>query len=195
MSLPEPEDAPRIAALLDEDFAVVNADLSRAEREAVVRWQKVGRGYEAVQSFYRVGAASGDVVQWAASLDRVVAGGALARDIEAWRGIRSSYAAFGVPASEIGILRGKHRKFSGLSSATLSKSVALADFTRPELEGGPTLLRLSLPRRLRAAWIAGIGHADFRAQMELLLPDRLEYVIRTATVVEGIVVVDVEVVL
>lgn len=195
MPLPEPDDVRRVVAKLDKDFVGVYAKLLPDERVAASRWQQPGRGYEAVQRFYRLGSGTPNVIAWARGLDELIDRGELARELVVWRGLRSSQSSFGVASQDIGRLVGSTGRFAGLVATTLSRRVAVADFTKPELAGGPLLLHMRLPIGLPVAWLAAIGRPELKHQLELLLPDDLGYRIVSATVEEGMTIMDVEVAL
>lgn len=106
-----------------------------------------------------------------------------------WRGIRSTLATFGVPVDDLDKLTGIDDHFVGFTATTISRQVAVDQFTLPELAGGAALLRLRLPVGKYAAWLRPISMGR---QLELLLPDRLRYRITSHTV-EDLLVVAVEV--
>lgn len=187
------DDPHALADKLDADFAPVNASLTRSERDAIARWQQPGRGYEAVQELLRTGTGSRDAQAWARKLDAAIDRGRLVRSVSVWRGVRSTQAAFHVRSERFGEIVGRSGRFGGSTATTLLRDVAAREFTKPELAGGPALLRMRLPEGLPAAWLRNVGLPEVAYQMELLLPARLGYRVHGVTFEAGIATVELEV--
>ncbi|MDZ7577245.1 MAG: ADP-ribosyltransferase [Candidatus Nanopelagicales bacterium] len=187
------DDGDDLARMLDRDFAAANRAMTEAERRAIREWQASGRSYEAIQHALRSLGRDREADRLAKALTFAIRRGSLAADAVMWRGVRSSTRTFGVPSGELGRLVGEQRRMSGFLSVTLSRQVAELEFTRPALEGGALLLRVSVRKGTHAAWVAGVGSPRLRRQLELLLKtDRLVR-IRAVSYAGTIPVVDVEV--
>lgn len=194
MSTREPDDGKCLAAQLDKDFSATNASMSASQRAALQEWQASDRGYEAVQDFLRKGCGTSEARALAKALGSAIKQGRLHRDVTVWRGIRSSMTTFGLDSSDLHRIVGEVRTFDDLMATSTARSIAVQQFTKPNREGGSVLMKLRVPTGTHAAWVAHLGAARMREQGELLLPDGLVLRFRGATVEDGTMTVEVEVV-
>lgn len=154
---------------LDRETAFWAARLSPDERLAIRRWQARDRYYETIQHavLHPDDATAEELL--IATLLFDATGHVLDDDVQAWRGIRSSARAFGVRADLLGRLVGRTFSISRFTSVTINRSIAVDQFTRPPLDGGPVLLRVTVLTGTNIGWIAQVGDPAERAQAELLL--------------------------
>ncbi|ACV80803.1 hypothetical protein Namu_4524 [Nakamurella multipartita DSM 44233] len=184
----------RMAALLDQAYQPWLARLSDAERAAIHAWQSLDRRYRSIQAVVRDGAGDDAALAEASALANAVLAGELPQDVEAWRGIRSCQNVFGVGINSLPTLRGEVLTLDGFFAVTLDPRVAVAEFTRPPLPGGPVLFRIRLPAGVHAAWISLAGDSALRYQRELLLIGPIALRIGAASYAGEVPILEVEVV-
>lgn len=139
---------------------------------SVRAWQRLDRTYELIQCLVRgakaVDATTGDVRRAETvrrHLDVAIASGRVPFDVVVYRGLRDLRRVIRVkhPSETIGA----RLRLTGYTATTISKAVALEEFTR---ERG-LLLQIAVPAGTPALWIAGVGDPKLRRQGELLLRD------------------------
>ncbi|MFT4189874.1 MAG: hypothetical protein QM621_15025 [Aeromicrobium sp.] len=158
------------AKKVDEDFRGWKKALRGSEIAAITAWQGTDRRYQRIQAAVSgVGSASENGERLAEELLSSVLKGRVGRDLTLWRGIRSSISTFGVDSSDLASLIGRTLPADRFIAASLSRDVAIKEFTDPPLKGGPALLRLRVRSGTNAAWIAGAGDPALREQFEMLL--------------------------
>ncbi len=153
---------------LDDETHQWATDLSDEVRTSVALWQGRDRFYERVQDALLGETASDEAVQVADHL-LLATSHPLQGEYTTWRGVRSSAASFGVADSDLERIVGETRPMDRFVSVSLHRSLALDEFTRPELAGGAVLIEVRLKPGTRVAWLAPVGLSDYVYQQEILL--------------------------
>lgn len=187
------DDGDDLARKFDRDFADANAAMTDSEVAALRAWQRPGRAYEPVQRLVRDGVGIRASNALATQIESATRRGQLRSDVVLWRGIRSSLETFGVHADRLSDLIGKPLPTSGFFSATVSRAVALREFTEPPLRGEAVLMMVKARRGLHAAWVAAVGDPAMRYQGELLFGTRRVVTLRSVSYAGRVPLVVVEV--
>ncbi|WP_158726431.1 hypothetical protein [Tomitella fengzijianii] len=142
-------------------------------RRAIVRLSADSRGadrfYEAVQrALIDPDSVPAEAVDVADRLVGSVLTHPLNHEYEAWRGVRSAMAAFGMRSEQLSATVTDAR-VGRFMATSLSRRVVLDEFTRPDLAGGAVLMRIMLAPGTNVGWIAGAGAEQYRYQAELLV--------------------------
>lgn len=162
-------DPETVARRLDASYQPWVDGLSDEQASAVLDWQGVDRQYESIQKVVRTG--EGDDTERATvkNLISAVFDGRTPEDLYVWRGVRSSMRTFGLNADRLDTFESDENLIlPGFAATTLSKSVAIEQFTNPPLAGGPVLLRIRVPAGTPAAWVAIAGDPELSDQYEIL---------------------------
>lgn len=190
-----PEDDDMLARQLDADFAGWASTLTPAQHAALKQWQQSDRFYERIQRILRTGVDDEEADEVLDAILEAIDAGALAREVVAWRGIRNTATAFGRSNQDLAGLVHQEIPQDGLLPVSISKAVALAEFTDPSFGGGPALLRVTIPSRTPAAWLPLVGDPALRYQCELLLgPGHALHLSNVDYAGGGLPVLDVEVI-
>lgn len=167
------EEDDMLARQLDIDFKDWALGLTHEQCLALKQWQGVDRLYERIQRLLRDEAGDEEtdekLLDTLETILEAVEAGILARDVVTWRGVRSTIRSFGRPNSDLVGLVGKELRQDGLLAVSTSRTLALEQFTRPPLGGGPALLRVAVPAKTPAAWLPLGGDPEMQYQRELLL--------------------------
>jgi hypothetical protein len=159
-----------LLARLDAAFAGQRG-LGPAVLSSVRAWQGTDRTYEVVQGAIRAAPdAPSDALKATtirAHLDHAIASACVPFDLTTYRGLRDIRR--GLDVDGLDDVVGRQLRFAGYSATTVSRTVAVNEFTSRR----GLLLELEVPAGTPALWVAGIGHASLRRQGELLLPDGL----------------------
>lgn len=167
---PRPPSGPdEVAAMLDEAYRPWLDGLADEQRAAIESWQRDDRHYDDLQEPFRADIPVAPEVQ--DEIDHLVdavEGGTLPADVDVWKGVRSIRKVFEVAPSELASRIGSTIPYAGFFATSLSRDVAVKEFTTPPGAPMAALLRLTLPAGISAAWIAGAGQRRLRYQYELL---------------------------
>lgn len=153
---------------LDAETRNWAAGLSPDHRAAVRRWQGTDRFYEQVQLAYQGEIEDEEAIDVADKLLEVVTH-PLAAEYTVWRGVRSAAATFGVDADQLDELIDSTAPLNRFLATSLDRSVAIDEFTKPQLRGGAVLIEMTLKPGVRVGWIPPIGDPAMASQQELLL--------------------------
>lgn len=171
-AVPGDDDGEKLAKQLDSDYADWAESLPKEQRDAILRWQGADdRFYRRIQDVFRKDADDPAALAIAESLDEAIQSGVLTRDVVMWRGVRSTTGLFGVSNTDLAGLSGTQKQVDGFLAVSTSQSIAVEEFTRPPLGGGPALMRVSIRAGTRAAWVKLVGDPGMAYQRELLLAD------------------------
>lgn len=159
-------------ARLDDAFAG-QRELGPAILASVRAWQRTDRTYEAVQRAIRA-SANADlsdalrVTTIRSHLDLAIASACVPFDLVAYRGLRDLRRGLGF--EDLDDVVGRQLRFAGYSATTVSRAVAVEEFTSRH----GLLLEIEAPAGTPALWVAGVGHPSLRRQGEVLLQDGLQ---------------------
>ncbi len=117
-------------------------------------------------------------------LDELVARWRTPEPIRVYRGLRSR-AGFDIDEGPV--------VSSSFLSTTVSRDVAVEEFTNPPGPEGPALLQVDVPAGTPAVWVPPLGDPDLVYQGELLLGREVRLIVRDSRDAAGILVVDCEV--
>jgi hypothetical protein len=157
--------------LLDKAFAH-QKHLDPTLLLSVRAWQGIDRRYELVQRMVReestailAGGEESRVRTMREHLDIAVASGRAPFAMLVYRGLRDLRRALRIehPTEAVG----RRFRLSGYTATTVSRSVAVGEFTQ---EGGG-LLEIHVPEGMPALWVANVGSPELRRQGEMLLGD------------------------
>lgn len=168
------------------------------ERAAIRRYQALDRTYELVATILRDPSSADRLTTAQLDLvDRIVRvltnvtlRWSLPEPVRVYRGQRSLERVFGA-----GDRPGRTIRPATFLSTTISRSVALDEFTAPTGPGGPALFEIDVPAGTPALWLPPIGDPELAYQGELLLPRRTGLLVRGEREEAGILVFDCEVLL
>ena len=108
--------------------------------------------------------------------------------VRVYRGQRSVDRIFGSEARV-----GRTIQPATFLSTSISREVALQEFTVPAGVGGPALFEITLPAATPALWLPPVGDPELAYQGELVLPRQTSIFVRGERVEAGILILDCEV--
>ncbi|MCG7633959.1 hypothetical protein MHN80_16740 [Gordonia McavH-238-E] len=167
---PTPADSDAAAEVLDAEYLADDAALTADERAIIDTWQRDDRTYDELQKATRGESDDPYYMEKAEELDALVRRHRLRRPVQAYRGVRDIRKVFGVDHTDLGELGGQEVLLAGFFGTSIDRQVAIDEFTRPSLGGGPALIEVLIPVGVRALWVSLSGDERLRYQRELLLP-------------------------
>lgn len=178
------------AERLNRLFAEQSSGASDRQRESVLKWQgKDERSYRDIQL---AAAGMAGAPQWAKGivddLDALMA--LLPEQVQVWRGVRNSGAAFQVPSGHLEELIGVPQEIDRFFATSLDRVVALDEFAEPGSD--PVVYKIAARADTPALWVPPLGSGDDAYQKELLFPRGVIVRIVRVDRSQGVPIVEVE---
>ncbi|QMU22066.1 phage minor head protein [Gordonia rubripertincta] len=186
---PTPADSDAAAEVLDAEYSADDAALTPDERAIIEAWQRDDRTYDEFQRAARGESDDPHFMGQAEELDELVRRHRLAQPVQAYRGVRNTRKVFGVDNTELAGLVGQEVPLAGFFGTSIDRRVAIDEFTRPPLGGGPALIEVLIPAGMRALWVSLSGDPRMRYQRELLLPSFVTISVLEVDYTDGVPVI------